>query len=97
MELTQEIATAIGEASKRYGSNAALAKLVKTTGATVGKWRNGIIKHIEDDSWKRLHPHLLPWLSLQTELATPAANAVRLPPPFSGLSLAARSNNRLCR
>jgi len=56
------IAAALGLAAERAGSNAELGRQVGIHGATIGKYRNGIISQIDDDSWELLYPALRPFL-----------------------------------
>lgn len=62
MQNSKLIASALGMAAERAGSNADLGRLVGIHGATIGKYRNGLIQEISDSHWDKLFPVIKQWL-----------------------------------
>jgi hypothetical protein len=62
MRNSQEIGKAIGKAATKAGSNTKLGHLTGIHNATIGKYRNGVIRDISDDHWQRLLPFIQDFL-----------------------------------
>ena len=68
MVIDKVISAALGLAAAHTGGNACLSRRISddlgTTihGATLGKYRNGEIEHINDPNWEILYPYLRPYL-----------------------------------
>jgi hypothetical protein len=96
MRITPEIVAALREASRKQGSNVDLSKACGIHNSTLGKYANGIIKTMEDDTWDLLAPHLRPYLDAPDP---PPGSVVEAPAPWRhcgvyGLTLCASEGFR---